>query len=168
MFQKSWWDFTHPRSAVWQIWSSPSKVFEATHLQCTYSQHSTPETAHYSRCCTCHPWCSWSSVAVNRVPLRCLQSHQWSTYSTTINTCRTQCKLFLHLIRVQCLHFLPFNTYNNLKAPNGFSLHRRKNKAQLLVTVQSRVAETLVHIQPVYCPFCHRFLSLIIAIVLDS
>jgi hypothetical protein len=38
----------------------------------------------------------------------------------------------------------------------------------LLVTVQSRVAETLVHIQPVYCPLCHRCLSLIIAIVLDS
>jgi hypothetical protein len=34
---------------------------------------------------TCHCWCSLSSVAGNRMALRCLQSHLWSANRTSIN-----------------------------------------------------------------------------------
>jgi hypothetical protein len=50
-------------------------VCEANRLQCSYSQHSTLETANQGNRRICHSWCSWSSVAGNGIPLRCLQSH---------------------------------------------------------------------------------------------
>jgi hypothetical protein len=60
-------------------------VWEANRLQCSYSQHSTLETVNQGSCCICHSWCSWSSVTGNGIPLRCLQSHQWSPHRTSIN-----------------------------------------------------------------------------------
>jgi hypothetical protein len=76
------------------------EVCEANRLQCSYSQHSTLKTANQRSCCTCHSWCSWSSVARNGIMLRCLQSHKWSPHRTSINTWKKVSEFFFNLIHV--------------------------------------------------------------------
>jgi hypothetical protein len=34
--------------------------------------------------CICHSWWSWSCVAGNGIPLRCLQSYQWNPHRTFV------------------------------------------------------------------------------------
>jgi hypothetical protein len=59
---------------------------EANNLQCSYSQHSTLQTANQGNCRIRHSWCAWSNAAGNRIPLRCLQSHQCSPHRTSQKT----------------------------------------------------------------------------------
>jgi hypothetical protein len=59
-------------------------VCEANCLPCSYSQHSTPETANQGSGCICRSRCARSSVAGNGTQLGCLQSHQWGPHRTSV------------------------------------------------------------------------------------
>jgi hypothetical protein len=105
-------------------------VCEANCLQCSYAQHSTLETANQGSCCICHSCCSWSSVTGNGIPLRCLQSHQWSPHRTSINMWKKLFELFFNLIHIWYMYHLPFNRYNILKLHHDFwdTLYSTKHK----------------------------------------
>jgi hypothetical protein len=119
--QKSWRGFTPPRSPELTPLDFYFWVCKANHLQYSYSQHLTLETAKQGSCCICQSWCSWSSVARNEISLRSLQSHQWSPHGTSINTWKNylSCSLLLFIFNVYTSSRLIHLTFWNPTMDSG-------------------------------------------------